>query len=113
MDFISIFFIIMSIVVMTYIYFLLKTKRRFSILIEIFYISIYSFVALIFLFPSILIFIENTLGIASAINFFLYLSIFVAYFLLFILYGKSETQREEITKLVREIAYIKKDKEKK
>ena len=112
MDFITIFFSFMSIVVVLYIFYLFKSKRRMSIKFELFYIAIYGFVAFIFLFPNTLKFIEKTLGIASALNFIVYLSVFVAYFIIFLLYTKSEQQRQEITALTREIAYLKKDKKK-
>lgn len=112
MDFITIFFLLMSIVTLGYFIFIFKASKRLPILFELFYIAIYCFVFIIFLYPNILSIIENILGISSAINFIVYLSIFVAYFLIFILYTGKENQRQEITKLTREIAYLKNEKKK-
>lgn len=106
MNFISIFFILMSVIVIAYLLNIFKSRKRMPILLEIFFLAVYGFIILIFLFPQTLRIIEEILGIQSAINFFLYLSIFVAYFLLFLLYQKTETQRQETTTLTREIAYI-------
>ena len=61
------------------------------------------------MFPSIAGFFEKLLGINSIVNFITYTSILIAYFIIFMLYQKSETQRIEITKLTREIAFLKKD----
>ena len=113
MDTISIFFIIMSIVVLAYLLYSFKTQKRTHILIEVFYLAAYSFVLAIFVYPDLLKIIETTFGIDSAINFFVYLSIFIAYAIVYYLYQKSEKQREEITKLVREISYLKRELNKK
>lgn len=71
---------------------------------ELFFLAAFGFIFLIFLFPNILNIIEDIFGLDSALNFILYLSIFIAYFAIFLLYKKIEDQRKEITKLVREIA---------
>lgn len=113
MGFTAIFFIIMSLLVVSYLIMLFKTKKRMPILLELFYIFIYTSIAIIYLFPKTLVFIERIFGIKSGINFIIYLSIFIAYLLIFKLYNKIEEQRLEITKLVREIAYLKKDDKKK
>ena len=103
-QFISIFFIGMSILVIGYLISLMKTNKRIHFLVEFFFISAYIIVMFIFLFPKSLRILETTFGISSAINFILYLSIFVAYFFLFLLYQKNEDLRREITKLTQEIA---------
>lgn len=90
-----------------YLVYLMRTSKRIPILLELFFLGIYGFVMLVFLFPNILPIIEDLLGIQSAINFILYLSIFISYLLLFLLYKKLEDRREDITKLTREIAYLK------
>ena len=110
MDFVSIFFMIMSLSVLFYFIGVLKSGRRVAIIVEIFYVFVYVFVFIIFLYPQILRIIEDVLGIQSAINFIVYLSIFVAYFVIFLLYRKIDDQRVDITKLVREIAFLKQDK---
>lgn len=112
MDVTSIFFILFSLIVIVYLLLVYKSQERIHFIVELFFISIYGFVFLIFLFPNTLKIIENILGIQSALNFIIYLSIFVAYLFLFTLYSKSEKQREEITKLTRELALFKKDEKK-
>ena len=113
MEFTTIFFTLMSIFVISYILYIFKTNKRLSLLIEIFYIGIYGIIFLLFLFPNILNIIEEIFGIQSAINFIIYLSIFISYFLILTLYRKTEDQRIEITTLVREIAYLKAEKKNK
>jgi len=95
-----------------YLVYSFKETKRIPILLELFFLSIYGFIFLIFVFPQTLDIIERVLGVQSAINFILYLSVFVAYLLVFVLYRKHEDQREEITKLVREIAFLKDDNKK-
>ena len=103
-DTISIFFVAMSIVVLVYLVMKLKGKNRMPLMIELFYLVSYAFVMIIFLYPEILVFMERAFGLASAINFFIYLSIFVGYLMIFVLYQKTERQREQITLLSRELA---------
>jgi hypothetical protein len=103
-DTISIFFVTMSVVVLGYMIIRVKSKNRLPLLVEIFYLLSYLFVMIVFLFPQLLESTERILGIPSAINFFVYLSIFVGYLMIFILYQKTERQREQISHLTREIA---------
>ncbi|MDA3855179.1 MAG: DUF2304 domain-containing protein [Candidatus Woesearchaeota archaeon] len=112
MEFITIFFTVMSVVVLGYLFKIFKSNKRLPIILELFYVGAYGFVFTVFLYPNILTIIENILGIQSAINFVVYLSIFVSYLIIFLLYTNKEKQREEITKLTREIAYLKDEKRK-
>jgi hypothetical protein len=82
-------------------------------IVELFFIAVYGIVMLFVLFPSLLDLFESVFGVSSAINFIVYLSVFVVYFLIFLLYQKTEDQRIEITKLTREIGYLKHEKRKK
>lgn len=111
MDFLTFFFVLLSIFVIVYIAVTFRTEKRMPILLEFFFITVYAFVFVIFLFPNTLKIIEELFGIASAINFIVYLSIFVSYFLLFILYQKDENQRVDISKLNRELALTRKELE--
>jgi len=113
MDFSTIFFILLTLIVISYIIFTFKSNKRFHLVSEIFFILIYIVILVLVIFPNLLKKIEEVFGIQSAINFIVYFSIFVAYFLIFIFYTKTEEQRIEITKLAREIAYLKNDKKKK
>jgi len=84
-------------------------KYRFHILIEIFFILFYGVILIVFLFPKSLNLFEQFFGINSAIHFFIYLSIFVLYFLMFLFYKKTEEERVQTTKLIREIAYLRRE----
>jgi len=109
-QFITIFFITLSVLVVGYFINLINKKRRTHIIVEIMFILMYIGVIIVALYPKILSHIENTLGISSALNFLVYLSIFVLFLTTFWLYKKTENQRLEITQLVREIAYLKNNK---
>jgi hypothetical protein len=110
MEFISIFFILLSLVVIAYLIHLFKSTKRLPVVFELFAIGVYAVVIVIFLFPETLRLIENMFKIQSALNFMIYLSIFVAYLFIFTLYNEKEQQRIEITKLTREIAILRKEK---
>ena len=109
MTFNTIFFIVMSLLVIGYVIQSFRTQKRMPIILELFFIGAYAFVFVIVLFPETLNVIEYLFGISNALNFIIYISIFIAYFMLFILYQKNETQRVKISKLNREIAFLKKD----
>lgn len=112
MDTTTIIFIILNLGILTYILNHIKTKKRIHNFIELLFILIYILFTIILIFPNILIFIEDLLNIPSALNLMIYSSIFLSYFFIYSLYGKIEIQREEITKLNREIALVKIKKEK-
>lgn len=81
-------------------------------MIEVFFVFIYVCLTTILIFPKILNIIEDILNIPSALNLMIYSSIFLAYLFIYNLYSKIETQREEITKLNRELALVNEKKEK-
>ncbi|MFT7615539.1 MAG: hypothetical protein ACI8Y7_000353 [Candidatus Woesearchaeota archaeon] len=112
MDFMSTFFILLSVLVLIYITFIFHSASRLPRLTEAFFIGAYAIILIIFMFPGILKQLEVTLGISNALNFIIYLSIFAAYFLIYILYKAKEKQRTEITQLTREIALLKNAKKK-
>lgn len=112
-EFTTIFFTVLSIIMIVYVIFSFRNNKRNHILQEIFFLAIYGISLLLFLFPDLLEVIEKVLGIQSAINFGIYLSIFLLFSIVFMLYKKSEEQRIEITKLTREISYLKHEKRKK
>jgi len=106
MNFINYFFILVSLVLAVYVFWAFRTQKRTKLIHELFFVGFYLIIALFFAFPKILQNIENIFGITSAINFFVYLAILVAYILLFSGYKKLEKLRVEITQLTREIAYL-------
>ena len=112
MNFIITFFIVASITMLVYIFLSFKLQKRTNLFTEISFLCIYSLFLLILIFPEILRWFEKIFGIYSAINFIIYLSSFILFGLVFVLYKKSENQRTEITKLTREIAYLKHKKKK-
>lgn len=99
----------MSIAVIAYVVQTFRTQKRMPIILELFFVGIYGFVFMIVLFPQTLNILEILFGISNALNFIVYTSIFVAYFMLFVLYQKDEIQRVQISKLNREIALLRKD----
>ncbi len=105
-QFINIFFIVLSIFVLIYFLKVFLSNKRANLFLEFLFLGIYSLVIILFLFPNILVLIERVLGINSAINFFVYLSIFVLFLIVYSFYNKLEKQRIEITKLTREIAIL-------
>ena len=111
MEFVTVFFSLMSLFVISYILYSFK-KNRVHILIEIFFLGIYFIVFLLFLFPDLLKIFEEVFRIDSGLNFIIYTSIFIAYFIVFLLYIKTEKQREDITKLNRELSFTRKELEK-
>ncbi len=108
MSFTIMFFLILTVITIFYILFTIKTGLRIPIMIEIFFIIIFFSVLIIVLFPKTLNIFEDFFGVSSALHFIIYLSIFLCYILLFLLYKKSEEQRIEITTIVREIAFLEK-----
>lgn len=112
MEFVSVFFVVLSVLVLGYLAYLYKSGRRLPVIFELIFMGAYGFVLVGVLFPSVLDFFGRLLGISSVVNFVVYLSVFVAYFLIFVLYQKDEKQRIEITRLTREIALMR-GKEKK
>ncbi len=98
---------------LTYIFLSFRLQKRINLITEISFLCIYFLFLLIIIFPEILRWFEKIFGVNSAINFIVYLSIFILFALMFVLYKKSENQRVEITRLTREIAYLKHGKKKK
>ena len=98
---------------LAYLFLIFRLQKRINLISEIFFLCIYFFFLLIIIFPELLRWFEKIFGVNSAINFIIYLSIFILFALMFVLYKKSENQRVEVTKLTREIAYLKHGKKKK
>lgn len=113
MDLTTIIFSVLSFSMILYVIYSFSKQKRVHIMHEVFFLTIYGLVLLVFIFPEILDFIENVLGIQSAINFGIYFAIFLVFSLVFMLYKKSEEQRIQISKLNRELTYLKHEKRKK
>jgi hypothetical protein len=113
MDLTNIIFIILSLVVLIYLFYIFKTKKRISILIEFLSLLIYLFIFLYSFFYSFFQNLFSLIGINNPSIFFVYLGIFFLFFICLSLYRITESQRIEITKLVREISFINNKLEKK
>lgn len=105
--FTTFFFVSISIIAIIYIATTFSKRGVRNLLAEVFFLGIFIIVGLLAQFPQISIFIQETLGIQSTVNFIIYFSIFVAFLLIYSLYLRTEKQRMHITKLTREIAYLK------
>lgn len=103
----NLFFILLSLIVLGYLIYVIKSQKRVRLSYELFFAGIFFVVALIFLFPGSVQTIEKILGIKSGANFIVYLSIFVIFIFLFHFQKKLDSLKEDITKLTRGIAYIK------
>ncbi len=105
-------FILLSCCILGYLIYSFKTQKRTHILIEVIILGIYLFTLCYAFFFTFFQKIFSILGIPNPTIFFVYLSIFFLFFICFILYKKMEEQRIDITKLVREIAFINHKQEK-
>jgi hypothetical protein len=77
--------------------------KRIPTGIELIYILSFLAIGILALFPTIITSIEKILVI-NVINTLLIVAVFVSYLIHFKLYEKTERQREELTKLARQIA---------
>jgi hypothetical protein len=109
MESINLFFITVCAIGVFYVmYKTFRLGKRIPTGIDLLYLGFFGLIFTFFAFPSILRFLEVKLGFFSAISFFVYLAIIVAYVILLALYQKLEKQRNDITQLAREIALQKK-----
>jgi small membrane protein len=84
--------------------------QKLTIVEAIFWNFIWIGLAVTAIFPDISVFIAKLLGIGRGVDFIVYSSIGLMFYLIFRLYIKLEDLEQEITKLVREISFIKKGK---
>ena len=103
----TVIIIIFSILALIYVLTFLKSRRRLHLIVEIFFILFFFGAIVVAIFPQIASFFENLLGLQSIVQFVTYTSILIAYFIIFMLYQKAENHRVEITRLTREIAFLK------
>lgn len=99
--------LVFSVIALVYVLTFLKSRTRLHLIVEIFFILFFVAAILVVIFPGIAAFFERLLGVRSIVQFVTYTSILMAYFIMFMLYQKLETQRVEITNLTREIAFLK------
>ncbi|MFT4244220.1 MAG: DUF2304 family protein [Candidatus Woesearchaeota archaeon] len=82
-------------------------KKKLHLLYEISLLKIYILIILLSLFPQILEFIEVQIGIVNIVLTFAIIWILILFIIVFELYKIIEFQRQEMTKLVREVAFLK------
>lgn len=82
----------------------LVRKERFSAFYFVIFMSVGAFLILLTLFPEIRDFIGKITGISRGADALVYISIIFLFYFVLLLLRKVEKQREEISRLVREIA---------
>ena len=89
--------------------------RRNTMTIEsaLFWIFIWLAVILAVVFPSTLSHLANLTGVGRGVDVIIYLSIIALFYMVYRSYVKMENMEREITKLVREIAIMEREKGKK
>lgn len=88
-------------------------KNTMTIESALFWIFIWLAVILLVVFPSTLGHLANITGVGRGVDVIIYLSIIVLFYMVYRNYIKMENMEREITKLVREIAIIEREKGKK
>ena len=109
MELIQIFIVIFALFAFSRAILRLKSKdistRRFF-----FWGLLWIIVITITIIPEIMSFISDLTGLGRGVDFFVYLGIIILFYFTFKMYILIDKMREEITKLTREISYLKKDK---
>ena len=83
----------------------LNFKRKKIPLTEfIMWSAIWGGMILVGLLPSTASFVASILGVGRGVDVAIYLSIILLFYLVFLLFSRIDKQREEITRLVRELA---------
>ena len=89
----------------------LRAKDRKLTLVELLlWIGIWSGLLFVVFFPKVVVFIADFIGVGRGVDFIIYTSLGLLFYLVFRLYVKIEEQEIELTKLVREIALMNKKK---
>ncbi len=83
-------------------------QKRMPLSEFIIWSSIWAGIIVVGFLPITVSFVAKLFGIGRGIDVAVYLSIIVLFYLVFVLFSRIDKQREEITKLVREIALKKK-----
>ena len=92
-----------------YIVYSVVSKKRLHTMYELSLAKVLILIILLSLFPQILFFIDSIIGIVNLVLIIFGIWIIVLFIIIFEMYRKVEFQRQEITKLVREVAFLKYD----
>lgn len=90
--------------------FLRTRDKKLSLGELLFWVIVWFMMLLVVFFPDTTTFVANIVGIGRGIDVIIYTSIAILFYMVFRLYVKIEEREQEITLLVREIAYMKKKK---
>ncbi|MCH8519525.1 MAG: DUF2304 domain-containing protein [Nanoarchaeota archaeon] len=105
---INVFIIIFATIILgLYILYRIFSGKRLHVLYEISLLKIYVLVMVLSLFPQILEFIELSVGVVNVVLAILVIWILVLFVVVFEMYRVVDFQRQEMTKLVREVAFLK------
>jgi hypothetical protein len=89
----------------------LRAKDKKITIIELFFwLGIWGGLIVVVFFPGLTSYIAELVGIGRGIDVIIYTSIGLLFYMIFRLYVKLEDSEKEITRLVREIALMKKKK---
>ena len=84
---------------------ILRVKSKEMTILEFsFWGAIWIVMIIIALLPAVMEMLSRPLGIGRGVDIIIYLSVIALFYLVFRVYIKAESNRQEITKLVREIA---------
>jgi hypothetical protein len=85
-------------------------KNTMTVVSALFWTIIWLMVILAVVFPSTLGHLANLTGVGRGVDVIIYLSIIVLFYMIYRSYVRMENMEREITKLVREIAIIEREK---
>ena len=99
--------ILSTTILISYLLFKKFYKKKLHLLYEISLLKIYILIIILSLFPQVLEFFEINIGVVNIILTILIIWILLLFIIVFELYKMIEFQRQEMTKLVREVAFLK------
>lgn len=86
--------------------------KRLHLIYEISFVKLSIIAVILTLFPQILTFIDNIFGLVNLVTMILIIWCIVLFIIVFEMHGSIDKQRQEITTLTQEIAFLKNEKKK-
>ena len=96
--------IILSRVILKY------SKNEISKLELLFWLAFWVIILIIVLFPDIINYIANLVGVGRGVDVAIYIALLLIFYIIFKIYTRIDRVEKDMTKLVRKIALIEKDK---
>lgn len=84
--------------------------KQISIAELFFWLAVWTGLIVVLIFPQLTSFVADLVGIGRGIDVVVYTSIALLFYLIFRLYVKLDEREREITRVVRELAFMKKKK---